>query len=123
MNTLLKTLLISTFLASPALAEMPDFENMSHEQRRAAMEQMSPEQKAKFHEARKAEWEGMSDADKLAKIEERRSKYKQERDAEWSKMSDAEKIAHAEKRMQGMKKGPHGGKGHKGPKDGKSKPE
>jgi hypothetical protein len=117
MNTLVKTLLISTFLASPALAEMPDFENMSKQERRAAMEQMSPEQKAKFHEARKAEWESLSDAEKLKKIEERRSTYKEKRDEEWNKMSDAEKIAHAEKKMDGMKKGPHSDKGHKGKKE------
>ncbi len=110
MNSLLKTLLITSMLASPALAEMPDFDNMSQEQRRAAMEQMSPEQKAKFHEARKAEWESMSDAEKLEKIEKRRAKYKQERDAEWNKMTDAEKIAHAEKKMKGMKKGHKDGK-------------
>ena len=77
---------------------------------------MSPEERKAFFENRKAEWEKMSDADKLKKIEEHRAKrkaYFEQKEAEWEKMSDAEKIKHVEEKMKRMHDGK---KGHHGPR-------
>lgn len=117
MQLLLKTLIISTMLAGSVMAaELPDFDAMSHEQRREAMKSMTPEQREAFHKARKAKWEAMSKDEKLKLIEEKRAKFKTEREAEWNSMSDDEKIKHAEKRMQQKGKKHHGeehGRKHK----------
>ncbi len=77
---------------------------------------MSPEQRKEHFEAKKAEWEAMSDKEKVAKIEERREEFLKEREKEWNSKSDQEKIKFAEemRKKHGGPDGHHGGKGPKG---------
>lgn len=45
------------------------------------------------------DWQGLSKAEKLQRIEKRRSEYRQELDAKWNSMSDDEKLKHVEEKM------------------------
>ena len=56
---------------------------------------------------RKAQWESMSDAEKVKFIEEKRSERIQEMNKKWNNMSDAEKIKFAEERRKKGKKMEH----------------
>lgn len=88
---------------------------------------LSPEEREAHFKERKAKWDAMSDAEKVKAIEEKRSERLKQMDDEWKHLSDREKIEHIEKRFQhkgkegcGKKglfgKGPHEGKGPRGPK-------
>lgn len=80
---------------------------------REKMKNMSPEDREKFMQERKAKWDALSKEEKLKMIEERRK----QREARWNAMSDDEKIEHVEKKMKRMEDryNKKGGK-HDGPK-------
>lgn len=102
MNHVVKIIIVAaSLLASTAFAQdIPNFDSMNHEQRREAMQKMTPEQRESFHNARKEQWQGMSKEEKLKAVEERRAGYIKEREAEWKSLSDDEKIERAEKMME-----------------------
>ena len=80
------------------------------------MKKLSPEEREKFTQERKAKWDALSSDEKVKMIEERRAERRKQRDAEWNAMSNDEKIKHVEEKMKRMEehhkrggKGPHGG--------------
>ena len=97
------TIAAFTLSAGAALAEMPNLKDMSPEERRAAIENMTPEQREKFKAARQEKWQGMSQDEKLKVIEERREEMLQKREEKWNSMSADEKIKKAEEMMQKRK--------------------
>lgn len=101
MKRIITLCLLSLMFSVPTLAaDLPDFDKMTYEERREAMEKMSPEEREAFHKARKEQWDAMSDSEKLQLIEQKRTEMRAARDARWSAMSDAEKIKYAEEKME-----------------------
>ena len=49
---------------------------------------------------KKAEWQGLSNAEKLERIEQRRAEFRKKMDDKWNAMSDEEKLKHVEKKME-----------------------
>jgi hypothetical protein len=96
----------------------PDFEQMNDQQRRDYIRDLSPQEREAFMQERKAQWESLSDAEKLEKIEEHRREFLKRRDEEWNAMSNEDKIRHAEQMMQKMRKGGRGDESRSGPRDG-----
>lgn len=86
-----------TFAAATAQAQ--DFHDMSREERRETIRNMSPEEREQFHKARREKWQSLSDAEKVRLIEERRRERREKMDARWEAMSDQEKIRFAEEKM------------------------
>jgi predicted Fe-S protein YdhL (DUF1289 family) len=103
-------ILLSLASFQPALAaETPTAEtDLSKPVPSAEYKQLSPEQREKFHQERKAKWDAMSKEEKLATIEKRHAAKKAKMEEKWNSMSDDEKIAFVEKRMQKRAERPHG---------------
>ena len=109
MRTLIYSLTAAALLTgttAPAFAQ----DNMTPEQRRERYEQMSQQERAKFHSERREEWQKMSQAEKLKIIEKKRAERIQHMNEKWNKMSDEEKIKHVESMFNREHFKKHGGK-------------
>lgn len=105
---ILGTLLVGAALVlSPAAfaaedgAEKPKFD-------REAFKNLSPEERQKFFEERKAKWEALSRDEKLKSINERHDEMRKKMDDHWNSLSDDDKLKFAEERMSGKHKGKFG---------------
>lgn len=97
----LTALTLSFAAFQPALAETHEGTNdLSKTMPREKYKSMTDEERQKFHQERKAKWEGMSKEEKLSTIETRRAEKKAKMEEKWNSMSDDEKIGFVEKRMQ-----------------------
>tara|TARA_B100001123_G_scaffold409615_1_gene503915 strand:+ start:1458 stop:1820 length:363 start_codon:yes stop_codon:yes gene_type:complete len=115
MKRLVASVLIAMSISQMAWAE--DFDRMDPEAKHQYIQSLSPQEREQFMEERRAEWEALSDQQKLQKIEIHREEYRKRREAQWHAMSDQEKIEHAEKMMRKHGEG-HGKPGCTGPQDG-----
>lgn len=92
--------LIGLLALSPAAFAQDALDSLTPDQRREKIKAMSPEERRQFMQDRKAQWEAMSDAEKVEIIEKRRAERIKHMDERWENMSDQEKIEHVERRMQ-----------------------
>ena len=89
---------VALFLPLGATAQsLTDLEGMSHEDRRAWFEAMSPDEREAKRAELMAERDAMSDEDRQAMRDRRRASHDQRR-AEWDSLSDAERDAKREQR-------------------------
>lgn len=89
----------------------PDEREKAHEERRAKWSSMSEEEKTQFRAERKAKWDALSKEEKVKLIDERHNAMKKRMNEEWDNMSDDDKIKFAEERMKRKRdgKGRHDG--------------
>lgn len=85
---------------NPCMPPMPHKEGMAN---------TSEAERKAFHEERKAEWQGLSEAEKLEVIEGRRQERIQTMESHWQSLTDEQKISCAQKQMEKRKEGRKGG--------------